>query len=110
MEAALLKPTVLNVRPDKHIDAALRMDLLGLDIYQLIKSRRCLLFEQVRVMVNYDFTDEIFKVVCDFNSTAKEREEFKAKSRHERIHIIAHVWARMAIFLNMIDETASASA
>ena len=110
VQAELLKPEVLNVEPPTCSDVPVRYFHMMNAVRRLIDSRRCLLFEQVRVMVNYDFTDEIFKVVCDFNSTAKEREEFMAKSRHERIHIIAHVWARMAIFLNMIDETASASA
>ena len=92
VEAALLKPTVLNVRPDKHIDAALRMDLLVLDIYQLIKSRRCLLFEQVRALLNSDYTNECYNAVSDAFARESDREEFLSMSRTERLHVVAQLW------------------
>ena len=92
VEAGLLKPTVLNVRPDKHIDAALRMDLLVYDIYQLIKSRRCLLFEQVRALLNSDFTNECYAAVSDAFARESDREDFLSMSRTERLHAVAQLW------------------
>ena len=68
------------------------MDLLVLDIYQLIKSSRCLLFEQVRALLNSDYTNECYNAVSDAFARESDREEFLSMSRTERLHVVAQLW------------------
>ncbi|MGN0223519.1 MAG: hypothetical protein ACI4AM_05795, partial [Muribaculaceae bacterium] len=103
----LLKPQVLDVEPSDCSDVSVRYFNMMHAVRRLIDSRRCLLFEQVRVMVNYDFTDDIFRMVCSVWETPQDKEQFMSLSRHERLHVIADWWARLGTCANMMDETQS---
>ena len=92
VEAALLKPTVLNVRPDEFYSADSRVISVLHNIDRLIKSRRCLLFEQVRALLNSDFTTECYNAVIDAFASESEREDFLSMSRTERLHAVAQLW------------------
>ena len=92
VEARLLKPTVLNVRPDEFYSADSRVISVLHNIDRLIKSRRCLLFEQVRALLNSDFTTECYNAVIDAFASESEREDFLSMSRTERLHAVAQLW------------------
>ena len=92
VKAALLKPTVLNVRPDEFYSADSRVISVLHNIDRLIKSRRCLLFEQVRALLNSDFTTECYNAVIDAFASESEREDFLSMSRTERLHAVAQLW------------------
>lgn len=92
VQAELLKPEVLNVEPPTCSDVPVRYFHMMNAVRRLIDSRRCLLFEQVRALLNSDFTTECYNAVIDAFASESEREDFLSMSRTERLHAVAQLW------------------